>query len=99
MKRIKKNGRKLNRNLISEFILEYYPDEQDKILLADGFDEAFLGIGCSCGGNNVAVYDRNKCIKILERDMSATEAEEYFSFNTEGAYVGDYTPLFMHKVS
>jgi len=84
--------------MISRFIEEYYPDEQNHILLADGFDEAFLGVGCSCGGKNVAIYDRAKCIRILERDMSNTEAEEYFCFNTEGAYVGDYTPIFMHKV-
>ena len=84
--------------MISQFIEEYYPDEQNHILLADGFDEAFLGVGCSCGGKNVAIYDRAKCIRILERDMSNTEAEEYFCFNTEGAYVGDYTPIFMHKV-
>lgn len=97
MKKIKKKNP--SREMISNFIEEYYPDEANKILLADGFDEAFLGIGCSCGGKNVAVYDRAKCIKILERDMSNSEAEEYFSFNTEGAYVGDYTPIFMHKVS
>lgn len=97
MKKIKKKNP--NREMISNFIEEYYPDEANKILLADGFDEAFLGIGCSCGGKNVAVYDRAKCIKILERDMSNSEAEEYFSYNTEGAYVGDYTPIFMHKVS
>lgn len=97
MKKIKQKNP--SRKMISEFIEEYYPDEQNLILLADGFDEAFLGVGCSCGGKNVAIYDRAKCIRILERDMSNTEAEEYFSFNTEGAYVGDYTPIFMHKVS
>jgi hypothetical protein len=30
--------------------------------------------------------------------MSPSEAEEYFGYNVEGAYVGDYTPIFMHKV-
>ena len=97
MKKIKMKNP--NRKMISEFIEEYYSDEADHILLADGYDEAFLGIGCSCGGKNVAVYDRAKCIKILERDMTCDEAEEFFSYNTEGAYVGDYTPIFMHKVS
>jgi hypothetical protein len=97
MKKIKMKNP--SRKMIENFIGEYYSDEADKILLADGFDEAFLGIGCSFGGKNVAVYDRAKCIRVLERDMSNTEAEEYFSFNTEGAYVGDYTPIFMHKVS
>lgn len=97
MKKIKKNNP--SRKMISQFIEEYYPDEADKILLADGFDGAFVGIGSAHGGKNVAIYDRSKCIKILERDMSPIDAEEYFSYNTEGAYVGDYTPIFMHKVS
>ena len=97
MKRIK--NKNPNRKMISEFIEEYYPDEANHILLADGFDGAFIGIGSAFGGKNVAIYDRAKCIKILERDMSPDEAEEFFSYNTEGAYVGDYTPIFMHKVS
>jgi len=96
MKKIKK--RNPNRKMIEQFIEEYYPDELNHILLADGFDEAFLGIGSSFGGRNVAIYDRSKCIPIFERDMSPTEAEEYFGYNVEGAYVGDYTPIFMHKV-
>jgi len=87
----------LNRKYIDNFIEEYFFDESDKILLADGFDEAFLGIGCSFGGKNVAIYDRSKCIEILQEDMSWGEAEEYFTFNVESAYMGEYTPIFMHK--
>lgn len=97
MKKIKKNNP--SRKIISEFIEEYYPDEANKILLADGFDGAFIGIGSAFSGKNVAIYDRAKCIKILEKDMSPDEAEEFFSYNTEGAYVGDYTPIFMNKVN
>jgi hypothetical protein len=96
MKKIKKKNP--SRKMIENFIEEYYPDEVNNILLADGFDEAFLGVGCAYTGKNVAIYDRSKCIRILERDMSNTEAEEYFGFNVECAYVGDYTPIFMHKV-
>lgn len=67
-------------------------DEQ--ILLADGFEDAFLGIGRQF--NRVfAVYDRSKCIDILSKDMPYDEAEEYFQFNVEGAYVGENTPAFM----
>ena len=71
-------------------------------LLADGFEEAYIGCTSgfrASGGNTdpVAVYDRAKCIQILiERDgMSHTEAEEFFSFNTEGAYVGDNGPIYV----
>ena len=39
------------------------------ILLADGFEEAFLGIGGAFNDEPVAVYDRDKCIDILARDF------------------------------
>ena len=69
-----------------------YDDEN--ILLADGFEEAFVGIAKQFN-NKFALYDRNKCIKILMRDMSYEEAEEYFAFNVEGAYAGENTPAFI----
>lgn len=66
----------------------------EKILLADGFEDAFIGIARQF---NVpfAVYDRSKCIEILCKDMSWEDAEEHFQFNVEGAYVGENTPAFM----
>jgi hypothetical protein len=30
--------------------------------------------------------------------MSTGEAEEYFSFNTEGAWVGEQTPIFLETI-
>ena len=69
-----------------------YDDEQ--VMLADGFEEAFLGI-CSQFSKKFALYDRSKCIEILMRDMDYEEAEEYFAFNVEGAYVGENTPAFL----
>jgi hypothetical protein len=68
--------------------------DEELILLADGFEEAFVGVGRQFG-KPIAVYDRAKCIEILTRDMSEEEAEEYFQFNTEGAYVGEQTPIFL----
>lgn len=67
----------------------------EKVLLADGFEEALIGYATQ-HSRALAVYDREKCIKILiERDeMSEEEAEEFFSFNVAGAYMGEYTPLF-----
>jgi len=69
--------------------------EEESVILADGFENAFIGIGRQFG-KPISVYDREKCIHILEEQgMSAEEAEEYFSFNTEGAWVGDQTPIFL----
>lgn len=66
----------------------------ENVLLADGFEDAFLGIARQF--NKVfAVYDRAKCIEILCRDMTWEDAEEHFQFNVEGAYVGENTPAFM----
>jgi len=68
----------------------------EKILLADGFEDAFVGVARQFN-KCVAVYDHKKCIKILiDRDgMTPDEAEEYFEFNVIGSYVGELTPCFL----
>ena len=68
--------------------------EDETILLADGFESAFIGVARQF--NTVfAVYDREKRIDILTENMSHEEAEEYFQYNVEGAYVGENTPAFL----
>ena len=66
----------------------------DEALLADGFSEALIGMGTRFM-HDVAVYDYEKCIEILERDMPHEDAIEYFDFNVSGAYVGENTPVFV----
>ena len=69
---------------------------EERILLADGFNEALIGTGERAGSRPVAVYDREKCIDILRKqDMSRKEAEEYFDYNVMAAYVGEQTPIFV----
>ena len=66
-------------------------------LFADGFDDAISGFDAAGG---CAVYDYNKCLEVLcSRDeMSLEEAHEYMEFNVVGAYVGDFTPIFVHSL-
>tara|TARA_R110002020_G_scaffold243394_1_gene456878 strand:+ start:1002 stop:1220 length:219 start_codon:yes stop_codon:yes gene_type:complete len=64
------------------------------MLTANGFEEAFIGIGIQFN-KEVAVYNRDKCIEILSKDMTFDEAEEFFEFNVTGAYVGEETPVFV----
>ena len=79
-------------------LLENYLGDDENILLADGFDDAFIGIGRQFG-KGLAVYDGFKCIQILiEEGMTEEEAEEYFQFNVEGAYVGENTPIFLEQL-
>jgi len=68
--------------------------EDETIQLADGFEEAFIGIARQFN-TPFAVYNRAKCIEILCKDMTWIDAEEYFQFNVEGAYVGENTPAFL----
>ncbi len=65
-------------------------------LVADGFDEAIIGIGRQFN-KNLVIYDEDKCIQILmERDgMTDEEAIEFFESNVVGAYVGEYTPIYV----
>jgi hypothetical protein len=67
-------------------------------LLADGFEEAYIGyVHLPTGVGAVAVYSRKGCIEILmTRDgMTDEDAEEFFDFNVCGSYVGPFTPLFL----
>jgi hypothetical protein len=69
--------------------------ELNECLLADGFNDAIIGIS-QCE-NPKAVYSIKKCIdKLIERDgMSKDEAIEFFSFNVSGSYMGEKTPIFI----
>lgn len=74
-----------------EQIKELYSDEE--LLIADGFDDAIIGID---DANIRVVYDVFKIISILIQDgMSTDEAFEYYEYNILGAYVGEKTPLFV----
>mgnify|MGYP003643144385 CR=1 FL=1 len=75
--------------------------DDENILFADGFEEAFVGVIRSCGAVPKACYDYDKCIEVLtSRDnMSHEEAVEFFEFNVIGAYVGEYTPAFLDSVA
>lgn len=66
------------------------------LLLADGFDDAILGICHSFGKESVVCYDQRKVLDILiSQGMTEEEAIEYFDYNIIGAYVGEKTPCFL----
>jgi len=69
-------------------IVEWFPE--DELLIADGFDDAIIGID---DNSMRLIYSVNKCIEILSKDMDEEEAVEYFDFNVRGSYVGEKTPI------
>ena len=92
------------RQKINNFIEVAYSDYSDKILLADGFDNAFIGIAENSEGNPVAVYSVDKCLDILaeqfkDEEDAVGDAIDYFEFNVRGSYVGEFTPMFVNTLS
>jgi len=52
---------------IVEYLQEQHPEIYTDILLADGFEEAFMGVSYSFGSAPKACYDTHKCIDILQK--------------------------------
>jgi len=69
-------------------IIEKYPDEN--FLVADGFDEAIIGVEES---SMRLIYSVNSCLTKLCFDMTMDEAIEHFEFNIKGSYLGEKTPI------
>ena len=79
-----------------EEILEVYGDlidENTEILMADGFDDAIIGL---CSKSMRVIYDYDLMLEILEDGgMEEIEAIEHLEFNVLNAWVGDQTPIYM----
>ena len=75
------------------------------------YDAGFLGIGYQQHKGPLAIYDREKCLDALAEEFAAdteiyegdedadpyTDAVEWFSFNTEGSWVGEGTPIIVYR--
>ena len=70
-------------------ILDNYEDEF--FLIADGFDDAIIGVEES---SMRLIYSVKRCIEILmSEDMTYEDAIEHFNYNVSGGYVGEKTPI------
>ena len=75
------------------------------------YDAGFLGIGYQQHKGPLAIYDREKCLDALAEEFAAdteiyeddsdadpyTDALEWFSYNTEGSWVGESTPIIISR--
>ena len=68
----------------------------DQLIVADGYDEAFIGVGYR-GGERFAAYDHDKLIGILMKrdEMSREDALDFFEFNIAGSSIGDSMPVYV----
>jgi len=80
-------------------VREWCAEVDEEIILAEGFDDAFVGYAERCGMGPVAVYNAEACVMVLmDRDgLSMEEAREHFEFNVLGSYVGERTPMFITR--
>ena len=71
-------------------IIDVYEDEE--LMFVDGFDAAIIGIDTV---SYRVVYNKEIMIEVLIAEgMSYEDALEHFSYNIEGAYVGEKTPIY-----
>lgn len=76
-------------------------DEQEElVILMNGFDDAIIGIVTGFGSERRVCYDYHKVIDILvKRDgMTEEEAVEFHEYNQLGAYVGEQTPVYIELI-
>jgi hypothetical protein len=75
---------------LKETIGEHNPEA----LFADGHDHAIMGYS----SDGRVVYSADQIIGgLMNEGMTNEEAVEYFGFNIECAYVGEYTPIYMYE--
>lgn len=69
-------------------------NEEAQVVDASHYDQALIGES----QDGRAVYDIEKVIMcdVLTGDMTYDESSEYHHFNTFCAFVGEYTPIFVH---
>ena len=95
-----KPGSNLPHELLKrDIIVEEYPDIPFLFMDPPDYDEAIIGVAEEFGGRLTVAYDFDKVIEI---NMKLTQSDyegavEYFEYNQIGSYVGEYTPVFVHK--
>jgi hypothetical protein len=94
--------------------VEEIGDINPEALLCDGFDDAIIGMAERINLGPVVAYSVEKIIEILMKDMEVSEedledgetieskkysdAYEYFEYNIKGAWMGEFTPVFIEKL-
>ena len=75
---------------LKETIAEYNPEA----MLTDGHDYAIMGYT----SDGRVVYSADQIIGgLMNEGMTEEEAIEFFDFNIAGAFVGEFTPIYMYE--
>ena len=83
---------------VRDLLADLYNDELLFLDPPEDYDHCIMGVAEGCAIEARVIYDAGKVIEsLMKQGMSEDDAEEYFAFNIVGAYVGEHTPLFMHR--
>lgn len=71
----------------------------DELLEISGAEAAILGTVWRCGQAPFVVYDYEKLVDFfVQEGMTHDDAEEWISYNIEGAWVGPNTPGVLRRL-
>ena len=75
-----------------EHIQYNFPDS----MLANGYNSAIIGVAGGFDSGRV-VYSVKNMVEVCMKELSvdADEAIEWLEYNTFGAFVGEYTPIYV----
>ena len=94
--------------------IEEISEINPEALTCDGFDDAIIGMAERINLGPVVAYDIEKMITIIMKDIEVDledleegqtiedkkreYAYEHFYFNIQGAWMGEFTPVFITKL-
>ena len=61
----------------------------------DQYDSCLIGVGYRFHDGPLAVYDMDLVLSVLGEEMNEEDAQEWFEYNTLGAWMGNGTPIFV----
>jgi len=81
-------------NTLKDIIIEY------DLPAFDDLDNAIVGF-TEINNKYKLVYDIELCISEIMNlyKLKYIDAQEYFAYNIENSYIGDNTPIFIHKTN
>lgn len=68
------------------------------LVFADGFDDCIIGLVERFDGKPAVAYDRQRIFDKLMPGSTYEEVVEHFEYNILGAWVGDYTPVYIRTL-
>ena len=73
-------------------------DRYGDLVVWDDCDEAIVGVAERCSQPPLVVYDYDMLVNVfLSQGMTYEDARDWISFNIAGAWIGDQTPLILHR--